>query len=256
MKNFKKISVWLVSLIALMTVICAAATVTICVNGARPDIYTKKPQAKPLSGAELEATFDYGDGYVKKIIFVGDKTISSLPDIYPDIEKDQVWSTVGGSLPLDNNLSTVAVIHSDDQKGSSIPSACEIYKPQYVLITVGLENGVAYCTEEKFKEYYIELIDAIKDASPYTNIILQSVFPVSKEVEKDNPNISNDRINTANQWIAEICEVTSARYLNTASALKNDDGQLSESYDSGDGITLNADGYKAMVEYIRTHGYK
>jgi len=256
MKNFNKITVWLVTLIAVLTVACAVSLVTLCLGGARPDIYNKKQTTPPMSSAELGATFDYGDGYVKKIIFVGDKTISPIKDTYPDIEKSQVWSGADGSLALDNNLKTIAIIHSDDGKGCSIPSATELYQPQYVLMTVGLENGVAYCSEAKFKGYYSELVNAIKEASPDTKIILQSIFPVSRDTEKENPNISNDRINTANRWIAELCEELSVRYLNTASVLKDKNGYLSAEYDSGDGITLNENGYRTMIEYIRTHGYK
>ena len=256
MKNFNKIAAALITFIAVLTVACAISIVSLCINGAKPDIYTKENSSAPVSGAELGKTFDYGDGYIKNIIFVGDKTISPISDVYPDIPKGQVWSAVDGSLPLDNNLKTISVIHSDDEKGSSIPSAAETYKPQYIVITVGIENGVAYCSEEKFKEYYKELITAIKEVSPDTNIILQSILPVSKQAEKDNPKISNDRIDRANKWILDICEESSVRFLNTASALKDSGGYLAPEYDSGDGITLNAEGYKAMIEYIRTHGYK
>lgn len=256
MKNFNKIAAALITFIAVLTVACAISIVSLCINGAKPDIYTKENSSAPVSGAELGKTFDYGDGYIKKMIFVGDKTISPISNVIDDVQKEQVWSSVDGSLPLDNNLKTIAIIHSEDEKGSSISSAAEIYKPQYIIITVGLENGVAYCNEEKFKEYYKELINSIKDYSPETNIILQSVFPISKEAEQANPNIANDRIDTANSWIAEICEESSVKYLNTASVLKDSRGYLAAEYDSGDGITLNAEGYKAMISYIRTHGYK
>ena len=257
MKNFNKIATWLITLISVLTVACLVSVVMICINGARPDIYTHNGEISTLSPAELGESFDYGDGYLKKIIFVGDKTISPISEVYTDVSPSQVWSSVSGSLPLDNNLKSIAIIHSaDDEKGCSIPSAMEIYKPQYVIITVGLENGVAYCNEEKFKEYYTELIAAIKEASPSTNIILQSILPVSKQTEKENPNISNDRIDRANGWIIDICEGSSVRFLNTASALKDANGYLLSDYDSGDGITLNVDGYAAMAEYIRTHGYK
>ena len=257
MKNFNKIITLLIAIIAVLTIACAVSVVTICISGAKPDIYTSKGiSAEANSGAELPESFDYGDGYIKNIIFVGDKTISPISNVYTDLPKSQVWTAADGSLPLDNNLKTVAVIHSDDEKGSSIPSAAELYKPQYIIITVGIENGVAYCNEEKFKAYYKELIVAIKEASPDTKIMLQSIFPISKKAAKDNPNISNDRIDRANTWILDVCEESSVKFLNTSSALKDSAGYRAAEYDSGDGITLNADGYKAMVEYIRTHGYK
>ncbi len=256
MNNFKRISVWLSALLAVASLACAVSIVTFCVGGARPDIFTKKQDSPPLSEAQLGRTFDYGDGYIKKMIFIGDKTVFPLSERYTDIGKNQVWSTASGSLPLDNNLPTVSIICSDDTDGASIPSAAERYRPQYLLITVGIENGVAYCGEEKFKQYYSELIEDIKDASPDTRIILQSIFPISKQAERNDPTISNNRIDTANIWIAELCEELSIRYLNTSSVLRGEDGYLLSDFDSGDGITLNSDGYRTMVDYIRTHGYK
>ena len=240
-----------------MTLACAVSIVMLCVRGVRPGLY-KAPGTPPTStsAAELGETFDYGDGYIKKIIFVADKTLYPISSVCPEIEKDQVWSTANGTLPLDKNLKTTAIIHNSDEKGSSIPAAAETYKPQYIIITVGLENGVSYCNEERFKAYYKDLIKAIQEASPSTNIILQSVFPVSRSAEKSSPNISNDRIDEANRWIAEICEECSVKYLNTASALKDKNGYLAAEYDSGNGIILNAAGYKKVIQYIKTHGYK
>ena len=46
------------------------------------------------------------------------------------------------------------------------------------------------------------------------------------------------------------------RYLHTAEVLKDKSGALDAKYDSGDGVTLNEAGYAAMLQYLRTHGYK
>jgi lysophospholipase L1-like esterase len=167
-----------------------------------------------------------------------------------------VWSGADGSFALDYNTDTTSVIYSADEKKGAVSVAVEERKPQYVVITIGLENGVAHCSKEKFQEYYSKIIDALKSSSPETKIILQSVFPTSKKVSKDTPSISNQKISTANSWIAELAQSKSVRYLNTASALTDSKGNLKSEYDSGDGIHLNSDGYTAVLDYIRTHGYK
>ena len=138
----------------------------------------------------------------------------------------------------------------------SIADAIEQYKPQYIIIAVGLENGVSHCTEEKFKEYYSRLIESIQESSPDAKIILQSILPVSKAAEKADPSISNDRIDQANGYIISLAEKYDLRYLNVASALKDNKGRLDSKYDSGNGITLNAEGYKLLLQYVTTHGYK
>ena len=57
-------------------------------------------------------------------------------------------------------------------------------------------------------------------------------------------------------WISQIAAQNGVKYLDTASELKDGDGYLLHKFDLGDGLHLNADGYDAMLTYIRTHGYK
>lgn len=256
MKSFNIFSRFAITALAVAVLSCSAAIITLCINGPNPDILVQKEKEEIISSAQLEKTFDYGNNYIKSIVFVGDRSISSLPSIYNELDKSQVWSGIGGNLPLDYNLATTAIIHSDDPKGTSIANAAALYKPQYIVITVGIENGVGHCSEDKFKEYYSRLIESIRDSAPDTKIILQSILPVSKEAEKADPSISNDRIDDANRYVASLAEELSLRYLNTASVLKNEDGYLDKKYDSGDGIVLNKDGYDVVIDYIRTHGYK
>lgn len=256
MKKFNRISGLLMTLLAVALVACVSSFIMLCVNGADPYLFTSNEREEKISSAQLGPTFDYGGNYIRSIIFVGDRTIASISNARDEVRASQVWSGVSGSLPLDYNLATTAIIHSDDPKGSSIADAAGIYRPQYILITVGLENGVGHCSEEKFKEYYTRLIESIRESAPETKVILQSILPVSKDAERADASISNDRIDAANVYIATLAEELSVRYLNTASALKGEDGRLDPRYDSGDGIVLNAEGYGVMLDYIRMHGYK
>ena len=257
MKSFKKISTMLSLAVALAVIICTVCIVTLIVNGAKTDILIGKDDGSYVqSGAELLPTYDYGQAYIDSIVFISDTTLSSTE--FSSLLRDgsQVWSGADGSFALDYNTDTASVVYSTDGKKGAVSVAAEERKPQYVIITIGLENGVAHCSKEKFQEYYSKIIDALKSSSPETKIILQSVFPTSKKVSKDTPSISNQKISSANSWIAELAQSKSVRYLNTASALADSKGNLKSEYDSGDGIHLNSDGYTAVLDYIRTHGYK
>lgn len=257
MKNFKKTSTILACAVGLAAIICTVCIVTLIVNGARADILNGKDNSGHVaSDAELGSTYDYGQAYIDSIVFISDTTLS--PNDFSSLLRDssQVWTGADGSFALDYNTDTAAVIYSADGKKGTVSVATEERKPQYVIITLGLENGVAHCSKEKFQEYYSKIIEAIKKSSPETKIILQSVFPTSKQISKDKPSISNEKISAANSWISELAQSKSLRYLNTASVLTDNKGNLRSEYDSGDGIHLNADGYTAVLDYIRTHGYK
>ncbi len=253
MKKYNKIY----GLLAIFTVIvafaCLTSMVLMCIYGVKPTLNEQKNNAS-LS-AELEETYDFGEGYIKSMVFVGDRTVARLDELNQTVFSSQVWSGEDGTLRLDHNLVNTPILHSSDKKFSSVAEAARIYKPAYMLITVGLDNGVGYCTKEKVKEYYLKLIESVKDASPSTKIILQSVLPVSKKAEKEDPSISNARIREFNLWISEFCYEAAVSYLDTHSVMTDNKGALRSEFDSGDGITPNEAGYNEMLYYIRTHGY-
>ncbi len=254
MKHFNKISFIMIAVLCVTLLACITAFVILCAAGVDPQIYSSDTISS--SEALLPETYDYGSGYIKSIVFVGDRTISPLAHASGQISQRQVWSGEDGTMRLDRNLAEMPITYADGTYFSSVSLAASNYKPMYMVITVGLDNGVGYCTKEKFKEYYSSLVESVKEISPDTKIMLQSVFPVSKAVEKDDPAIKNSRIDEVNDWICELCSEMSLGYLDTHSALSDKKGYLKSEYDSGDGITLNNSGYDQMLTYIRTHGYQ
>ncbi len=258
MMNFKKVSSILITLLGVLGIACIASLITLCIYGAKPGLLSNGiiNGTDTYLPAKLQATDDYGEHYINSMVFVGDKTIYAMREADVLYDESLIWSGIDGSLPLDYNTKTSSVVYSADGTSGSASQAAEVFKPQYIIITLGIENGVAHCSEEKFKEYYRSIVESITDASPETKIILQSVFPVSSEAERKAPSISNQKISSANLWIAQLADELSVKYLDTAEILKDKKGNLDERYDSGDGICLNKEGYEAVLNYIRCHGYR
>lgn len=240
----------------ILAVACIVSTVILLIGGIKESIYKVKSHEIIYTSSRLESTPDYGQYYINNIVFLGDGTISPIASSGVIENSNSVWSGESGSLALDFSISTATVVYPQSGESISIATAVKTALPEYIVITLGIDNGVGYCTEEKFTEYYKKLIQTISEASPETKIILQSVFPVSKGYEKKSDSIDNDKIDRANEWIEKIAQETSVRYLDTSSCLKDDKGKLDAKYDSGDGLHLNTNGYVAIIEYIRTHGYK
>lgn len=211
----------------------------------------------PISDVVLEQTADMGQGYIDSIIFLGDSTTYHL--INRAVLKDgkdtkQVWSGESCSLTLDNNIHKTTVIYPKTNTPMPIAEAVALEKPAYMVITLGI-NGVSFLNQTQFTTYYGKLITAIKQASPDTKIILQSIFPVSQAYDQADNGINNQKINTANTWVMQVAKQNGCKYLDTACVLKNDSGALIASYDAGDGHHLTAEAYRAILQYIRTHGY-
>lgn len=213
----------------------------------------------PVSSTTLGSTPDYGQTYIDSIVFLGDSTTAHMRSrgvLKDGKDTKQVWSGENNTLNLDYNIDTTTIIYPETGEKVTIGKAAELKKPEYMVITMGINNGVAYCDETKFKAYYQKIIDAIKSSSPDTKIMLQSIFPVTKQKQEETPSIANSRIDNANEWVKQIAEQNNLRYLDTASILKDSSGNLKSEYDNGDGLHMTASGYQALLDYIRTHGYK
>ena len=122
------------------------------------------------------------------------------------------------------------------------------------IITLGV-NGVSMMDEDWFKTDYTALVQSIQAASPDTKIICNSIYPVENDYEQIE-SINNTNIPQANEWIKAVAEATGCKYADSASVLKAEDGSLREDYGNGDGIHLNADGFNAVLNYLRTHAYQ
>lgn len=215
------------------------------------------------SDVVLEQTADMGQNYIDSIIFLGDSTTYHMINravLSGGKDTKQVWSGVdengdpSGTLMLDGMIHKTNIYHPLDGKAKTVAQAVAEEKPKYMVITLGV-NGIAYSTEAQFKAYYGKLIDAIEQASPDTKIILQSIFPVSASYDQKGGKLCNANIDVANTWIMQLAKDKGCKYLDTASVLKNSSGTMIESYNAGDGIHMTADAYRAILQYIRTHGY-
>lgn len=204
----------------------------------------------------LVETMDLGQEYQDKLVFLGDSTTYGFRS-YEVLPKTQVWTPASGTLSLFNwaieTIEYYAPDMPDTAQTLSISDTAAARKPEYLVVTLGV-NGVSTLDETQFKDYYRSLIQAIQVASPDTRIMCQSIYPVIDGMAPEG--ITNEIINTANQWILSVAQETGTRYLNTHDALLDETGNLISSYNSGDGLHLTPDGLQAILQYVRTHAYQ
>ncbi len=211
------------------------------------------PSTEPVtSSTELGETEDFGQEYIDKFAFLGDSTTNGLRH-YELVKSEQVWTPSNGTLTL-NRWNIDALYDPSNPTPLSIVETAAAKKPEYLMITLGV-NGVSFMDEEYFTSEYTAMVNAIKEASPDTKIILNSIYPIGRNYVYLKE-INNEKVDAANGWIRGIAEATGVRFLNSCTVLKGDDGFMVDSYDNGDDIHLNADAFKLVINYIRTHGYK
>ena len=214
----------------------------------------------------LSQTEDMGEDYIKSIVFLGESTTYGLwhYDVLPGGKKSTaVWTgaTVqdgkiccAGTLSLSPSISGTKLFYPDTGEALTVSEALTRKQPKYLIITLGLNNGASYYTEDEFKQCYRTLLNSAISASGDTIILLQSLFPVAKscKIRAYTP----ERIRLCNSWILDVAMEYQLPFLDTFSALSDTEGYLKEVYDNGgDGIHLNREGLLAVLHYIRTHGY-
>ena len=214
--------------------------------------------------ALLRETADAGEEYINSFISIGESTTYHLKSrgVLKDGQNTtQIWSPKGGTMTLDLTASKAKIIYPETGEELSFFEAASKKRPRYVIMTFGLNGAVQNIKrgEKYFKTCYKALINEIRSASPETKIILQSSFPVAKNMDVSAYSVDlctlNKYIDTINEWTHKIADEEGCRYLDTSKILKDESNNLCEEYQSGDGYHLNTEAYKQILHYIRTHAY-
>lgn len=203
----------------------------------------------------LPETKDAGEEYTDKFIFVGDSTA-----LYYVMNKvitgKQLWHKEGVSLET-IFTQTIYINHIDSKL--TLVDAMEKNKPAKILLSLGT-NSASTMEIDYFIQKYEELLKDIMEVSPNTLILVQSIFPVAASLDDAGKGLNNDKINKMNYRLLELCSKLDIPFLNTAEALKDENGQLKNGYyrtsTKENGVHLSEEGNKVAMQYFKTHAYE
>lgn len=205
-------------------------------------------------------TPDAGVAYLDRMIFFGESTTSHLKSrgvLTGGTETKQVWTDSSNTKTLNSQLLSGTIIYPPTGENLTIPEAAAAQQPEYMVLSFGL-NGIAgfLSNKDSYLRNYNNLIRAIQTASPETKIILQTIYPVTVNCDRFNEGI-NEKIEILNEWLQEIAAANqNVRVVDTASVLKDPDGNLIEAYAMEDGYHLTAAAYEQILLYLRTHAWQ
>ena len=111
-------------------------------------------------------------------------------------------------------------------------------KPSVCVLLIGGNN-----LKSALKNYE-EILAEIKEKSPSTKVVIQSIYPTSGDYAK-----RNKKIVEVNKEIEILAEKYGYTYADVYSVLKNENGELDEKY-TEDGFHLNNVGYKRVTEIL------
>jgi hypothetical protein len=122
--------------------------------------------------------------------------------------------------------------------------------PDKIYILLGSNDLLYGMDSKKFSSEYIDFIKHIKDKLPESKIYIQSIFPVSKDVENEKPMLSNSRIDEFNSELKSMADQQGISYINVEKLLKDDKGIINKDYTS-DGIHIKYKVYSIWLDYVK-----
>lgn len=199
----------------------------------------------------LKETKDYGSEYTDSFIFAGD-SMALYYVINGLVPGKRLWHQISIN-PETALTSSIYINHIDT--GKTFVENLKEKEPKKMIFTLGT-NGAAYMKTEYFIECYRKLLEKMQKASPETLIIVQSIPPVDSKYDNSNSGINNQKINNLNYYIAQICSELNIPFLNSAEAMKDENGACKKGYCiEKDGIHPTKEGQTAMLKYMQTHAY-
>ena len=219
-------------------------------------------EEQTLPAAVTATEEDADSDYIRGFIFFGESTTYHLKNrgVLPDgTDTKQVWGPENGTVNLDTTVTSIKIVYPETGERLTISQALSRKRPKRLLLCFGLNGAVSKHTrgKEYFQACYRLLLDAVQEASPDTDIYLQSAFPVAQNMDMSAYSVDVDTLNsyirTINAWTNELAAEYGATYLNTAEVLQDDNGRLRMSYQSGDGHHLTAEAYQKILAYIIEH---
>lgn len=169
--------------------------------------------------------------YFKEDLFIGDSITEELK-YYKFLYDNNVFSKIG------LNTDTLRKLIPDEDFG---------IEPKNIYLMMGLNDSVFVKTEEKFKERYLAMLDALQTKFPDAKIYLQAIFPVSKALDKkEDARVNNTKINSFNEVIKTIASERGLDYLDFSYLLKEN-----EDYFEPDGMHLKSKFHKVWLNEVK-----
>ena len=169
--------------------------------------------------------------YFKEDLFIGDSITEELK-YYKFLYDNNVFSKIG------LNTDTLRKLIPDEDFG---------IEPKNIYLMMGLNDSVFVKSEEKFKERYLAMLDALEAKFPDAKIYLQAIFPVSKALdEKEDARVNNTKINSFNEVIKTIASERGLDYLDFSYLLKEN-----EDYFEPDGMHLKSKFHKVWLNEVK-----
>ena len=207
-------------------------------------------QIDNTSSALLTETADAGTEYLDSTLFLGDSnTVRLYNNGLISLQQFCAKEGIGTQVALNEGIITF----KNDTTHYTIAQAVAKMKPRRVVMTFGTNDTGMEVAD--FISNYTALVQAIQEAYPYTDLIVNTVPPIP-ENHSNYPHMDQAKIDDFNMALLNMCEQLGVKFLNTAQVLKGENGYGQPDYYTDGDIHLKSAGLKAALNYLRAHAYQ
>lgn len=179
------------------------------------------------------------------VAFIGDSRTQAFL-MYAGVNEAIDYTNVG--LMVDTAV-TKKFVKAD--KGEKVTILEDMAKRNIdtVYIMLGV-NELGWRYSNIFIDKYGKLIDLIRQINPNCEILVQSIIPLTK-TKSDNDDIyKNEKVKEYNDLLKEMAKEKNVKYIDVASVLSNNNGDLPEEA-SSDGVHLNKEYCIKWLDYLK-----
>lgn len=187
--------------------------------------------------------------YFEDALFIGDSITQGLNEYASGIKntKYAAYRGIGPKNMLDGT--------TKDANGQDV-TYFDVFKaaaPKKIYIMLGTNSLNSNISDDAFIKYYGDLLDKLKQEMGEVSVFyVQSILPVTAKISQDE-RYAPSHIDQLNKRIADLAYARGMSYLDLNTAMRDDTGNLNESYAAPEGIHLNGSGYAVWTEYLITH---
>ena len=211
---------------------------------------TPRPQEPERLSGRMPLGEPVDEAWFADAVFLGDSRTDGLY-LYSGIKGTTFFSYQGLSV---FTIDDKECIELEDGETVTVLEALSrgTYAKVYVMLGI---NELGYQNTDAFKQAYLDLVDAIREAEPDADIYLQTQPPVNETVAAQkgmSEYINNERIQLFNDLIAQVAEEKETALVDVWEAYDKEDGGMPADLTS-DGVHMKRAGYVIWYDYLKTH---
>lgn len=184
-------------------------------------------------------TSSYDQSFFKNDLFIGD-SIGTGFSLYNFLPIENVYAMIGM-----NPESALTV----DIDGEKLTDRITAMQPRNTYIMLGT-NGLAFMDADYLATSMLNLIAAIEQASPTTNIVILTIPPVTAAHEAEG-NETMALVNAYNTKLKSICSEGGYTCIDVCTLLQDSAGYFSADYAEQDGLHFLGAAYLKVLGYIQ-----